>query len=92
MWFENVDSDWTKKYILKLIKAAYDVRSKVAHGNLPTKTKYNVGTDSLTIDQLATQSREVIMNGIRKALFEHCPLGNPVYPPDWEKLILGEDK
>lgn len=44
IWADNIDSEWPKSYVQKLMKKAYDVRSEVVHGEQPTNTRYPVGT------------------------------------------------
>lgn len=78
---------------LRYFKAAYDARSKVAHGHelKPKKLRALGGKDPVSIEEFSRDFERTMRVVIRKALKHAEDHGSfPSSPEDWDDLILRE--
>jgi hypothetical protein len=77
----------TRREVFDLMKAAYNVRSKIVHGDEPARKDMKVKGVPKPLPDFVQASEEVLRQGLRQALAQAAgPKGK--WPPDWDGLTL----
>lgn len=76
--------------IFRHMKAAYDLRSTIAHGRTPDERKLPMKQDGsrMTLDEFVWTIHEYIRAGIHKAVGLAIQPDSPQYLVDWDELIF----
>lgn len=77
----------TRREIFDLMKAAYQVRSTIVHGDEPKPNHLQVKGQRVALDEFVQATRDVVVQGAREALARVAD-PNSTWPPDWDGLTL----
>jgi hypothetical protein len=80
----------TRREVFDLMRAAYNVRSIIVHGNEPKPRDMKVKGQPASLSELVRATEDVVRQGLRQALAEAAsPKGK--WPPDWDELTLPKE-
>ena len=68
VWAEPTTLGATRREIYDFMKAAYDARSKIAHGNEPTASKLKFKGSNISLEQFCNTLNEIVRTGLVKAI------------------------
>jgi hypothetical protein len=77
----------TRREVFDMMKAAYNVRSKIVHGDEPKPKDMKVKDMPKLLPEFVQASEEVVRQGLKKALAEAAS-SKGKWPPDWDGLTL----
>jgi hypothetical protein len=77
----------TRRNGFDLMRAAYVVRSKIVHGNVPQPKHLKVKGVQVSLKDFVQATEEVVRHGLRVAL-SHAANAMEKWPPDWGGLTL----
>lgn len=79
-------SSLSRHQVFDLMRRAYDVRSKIVHGDPPTSVRLN--EETLSLQELAVRVEETIRLALRKMIRNAVERKGARSLVDWEELIL----
>lgn len=77
----------TKRQVFDLMRAAYKVRSKVVHGDIPKTRDLRVAGAPVQLPEFVEVVERVVRQGLREAL-RRAANATEQWPPDWDGLTL----
>jgi hypothetical protein len=86
VWADDTLLGMTKREVLKLMKSAYDARSKIAHGGSLDRKAVKIKGQRVELTELVKVTRTVVAVGCRKAVA--AAASGSGWPPDWDTLVL----
>jgi hypothetical protein len=79
--------DMTRRNVFDLMKSAYDVRSKIVHGNTPRPRDLKVKGAPVPLADFVQATEEVVRQGLREGL-NRAATPRVKWPPDWDGMTL----
>jgi hypothetical protein len=80
----------TRREAYNLMRRAYDVRNKIAHGDEPGPKELQLEGKAVTLAEFVTVIESLVRHGVREALRRATTPGEK-WPPDWDALVLPKD-
>jgi Apea-like HEPN len=77
----------TRREVFDLMKAAYQVRSTIVHGNDPKPNHVQVRGQQVALGEFVQATVDIVRQGAREALTRAAG-SNSAWPPDWGGLTL----
>lgn len=88
IWLDPDTNRVTRRRAFDLLKAAYGLRSAVAHGRSPSLETIKVGKEKIPLQKALDELRQIVQGGILKALDHSINAGNGKFDPHWEELLF----
>ncbi len=86
-WSEDINDLPSKLDVFAIVKAAYSLRSKIAHGRSASDTKLK--GENIKAEDLIKKTISIVQLGLWKALRQAIMEPDHKFKPDWDRLILG---
>jgi Apea-like HEPN len=77
----------TRRAVFDLMKSAYDVRSKIVHGDEPKPKDLKVKGAQVSLPDFIQATEEVVRQGLTEAL-HRATSPKDKWPPDWDAMTL----
>jgi hypothetical protein len=77
----------TRREVFDLMKAAYNVRSKIVHGDEPKSKDLKVKGTPVSLPNFVQATEGVVRQGLRRAL-DIAAGQSGAWPPDWDEITL----
>lgn len=87
-WADCTELKLTQREVFATMKMAYNARSIVAHGAIPKAKDLKVQRQAITLEELLVRTKEIVRQGIRKALDSASSSTTGKLSIDWDSLLL----
>jgi hypothetical protein len=88
MWAEPTRLGASRREIYDFMRKAYDARSRIAHGNEPTRAQLKFKGNTIPLEEFCKVLNEIVRMGLVKAIDYAERNSRSDFKPDWDQMII----